>query len=325
MKTSLKVVGLILVSFVFFSAGESKAQDYPSKPIRIVVGFAPGGGTDVTVRMLGPKFSELMGQPVIVENRPGAEARISTEYVAKAAPDGYTLLAGGTGQMVLNPALFAPLPYDPANAFIAITLFNLDQLVVAVHPSIPANSLKELIALAKAKPGELFHASSASSFYLAAEVLKRRGGVNIVQVPYKGAAPAITATLGGETSMIVLSIPPLLGHMKAGKLRALAINGPARSRFLPDIPTALESGLDFDGSTWVGLFAPAGTPRAIINKLYGAMSAVLKDDAIKKQFLAQGREAAGPVGMPPAEFDVFFKTELAKWTKEINELKIRGN
>ena len=266
-----------------------------------------------------------MGQPVIVENRPGAEARISTEYVAKAAPDGYTLLAGGTGQMVLNPALFAPLPYDPANAFIAITLFNLDQLVVAVHPSIPANSLKELIALAKAKPGELFHASSASSFYLAAEVLKRRGGVNIVQVPYKGAAPAITATLGGETSMIVLSIPPLLGHMKAGKLRALAINGPARSRFLPDIPTALESGLDFDGSTWVGLFAPAGTPRAIINKLYGAMSAVLKDDAIKKQFLAQGREAAGPVGMPPAEFDVFFKTELAKWTKEINELKIRGN
>ena len=324
MKTAYRAIGLFLAFALALACGESTAQSYPSRPIKLVVGFQPGGGTDVTARMIGPKLSEQLGQPVIVENKHGAEARIATEYVAKAAPDGYTLLAGASGQMVFNPGLFAPLPYDPANAFVPITLFNADSLVFAVNPSVPAHSLKELIALAKARPGKLFHASSASAFQVAVELFKKQMGVDIVHVPYKGAAPAVTATVAGETSLILISIPPILGQLQSGKLRALAINSRERSRFLPDVPTARESGLDYEGITWAGLFAPAGTPRAIIDKLYSAMSAVLKDNAMKDHFISQGREPNGGVGMPPAEFEVFFKAELAKWTKAINDFNIRG-
>jgi tripartite-type tricarboxylate transporter receptor subunit TctC len=325
MKTTRKVAGLFLALSLALACGESAAQSYPSRPIRLVVGFVPGGGTDVTARMIGPKLSEQLGQPVVVENRPGAEARIATEYVAKAAPDGYTLLAGASGQMVFNPGLFAPLPYDPVKDFIPITLFNADPLVFAVHPSVPAYTLKELVALAKTRPGQVFHASSASAFQVAVELFKKQMGVDIVHVPYKGAAPAVNAAVAGETSLILISIPPIIGQLQAGKLRALAINGRERSRFLPDVPTALESGMDFEGITWAGLFAPAGTPRAIIDRLYGAMSIVLKDNPMKERFVSQGREPIGGVGMTPAEFDVFFKTELAKWTKVIKDLNIRAD
>ena len=325
MKTAYRVLGLFLAFALALACGESTAQSYPSRPIKLVVGFAPGGGTDVTARMVGPKLSEQLGQPVIVENKPGAEARIATEYVAKAAPDGYTLLAGASGQMVFNPGLFAPLPYDPVKDFIPITLFNYDPLVFAVHPSVPAHSLKELIALAKAKPGQVFHASSASAFHVAVELFKKQAGVDIVHVPYKGAAPAVNATVAGETSLILISIPPISGQLQSGKLRALAINSRERSRFLPDVPTGLESGMDYEGITWAGLFAPAGTPRPIIDKLYAAMSVVLKDNPMKERFVAQGREPTGGVGMPPAEFEIFFKAELAKWTKAIKDLNIRGN
>ena len=325
MKTAYRVIGLFLAFALALACGESTAQSYPSRPIKLVVGFQPGGGTDVTARLIGPKLSEQLGQPVIVENKPGAEARIATEYVAKAAPDGYILLAGASGQMVFNPGLFAPLPYDPLKAFIPITLFNADSLVFAVHPSVPAHSLKELIALAKAKPGQLFHASSGSPFHVAVELFNRQAGVNIVHVPYKGAAPASNAAVAGEVSLIVISIPPISGQLQAGKLRALAINSRERSRFLPDVPTGLESGMDYEGITWAGLFAPAGTPRPIIDKLYAAMSVVLKDNPMKERFVAQGREPTGGVGMPPAEFEIFFKAELAKWTKAIKDLNIRGD
>ncbi len=324
MKTARRVLGVFFAFALALASGESMSQSYPNRPIKLIVGFLPGGGTDVTARLIGPKLSEQLGQPVIVENKPGAEARIATEYVAKAAPDGYTLLAGASGQMVFNPGLFAPLPYDPLKAFVPITLFNADSLVFAVHPSVPAHSLKELIALAKAKPGQIFHASSASAFQVAVELFKKQAGVDIVHVPYKGAAPAVTATVAGETSLILISIPPILGQLQSGKLRALAINSPERSRFLPDVPTGRESGMDFEGITWAGLFAPAGTPRPIIDRLYSAMSTILKDNAMKEHFISQGREPIGGVGMPPAEFEVFFKAELAKWTKAINDFNIRG-
>jgi len=325
MKTACRVLGLFLAFALALACGVSTAQSYPSRPIKLVVGFAPGGGTDVTARMIGPKLSEQLGQPVVVENKPGAEARIATEYVAKAVPDGYTLLAGASGQMVFNPALFGPLAYDPVKDFIPITLFNADPLVFAVHPSVPAHSLKDLIALAKAKPGQVFHASSASAFHVGVELFKKQTGVDIVHVPYKGAAPAVNATVAGETSLILISIPPILGQLQSGKLRALAINGRERSRVLPDIPTALESGLDYEGITWAGLFAPAGTPRAIIDRLYSAMSNVLKDNSMRDRFVSQGREPIGGVGMPPAEFNVFFRAELAKWTKAIKDLNIRAD
>lgn len=326
MNATCKAVGMI-VAFALGLAlvsGESTAQSYPSRPITFVVGFAPGGGTDVTARIIGKELAERLGQPVLVDNKPGAAAIIATEYVAKAAPDGYTLLAAASGQMVYNPGVYARLPYDPAKSFIPITLFNLDPLVFAVHPSVPATTIKEYVALAKAKPGTLFYSSAATAFQVATEHFKKQAGVNVVYVPYKGAAPAVTAAVSGEVSLIVMSIPPILTQLRAGKLRALAINGPERSRFLPDVPTAAESGLDFEGNTWSGLFAPAGTPRAIIDRLYGELSVILKSDSIKERFASMGQETRG-MGMPPAEFDAFFRAELAKWTKVGRDLNIRAD
>jgi len=322
MKTKYKVCGLFLAAML--AVGGASAQSYPTKPIRMIVGFQPGGGTDVTARMVAPKLSEYLGQSIIIENKPGAEARIANEFVAKSAPDGYTLLAGASGQMVFNPGLYSNLGYDPVKAFVPITLFNYDPLVVAVHPSIPAHSMKELVALAKAKPGQVFHASSASAFSVATELFNKQAGVKIVNVPYKGAAPAVNAAMSGETSMIVISIPPIMTLLKAGKLRPLGITGAKRSRFFPDIPTVAETGYEFEGITWAGLFAPAGTPRPIIDKLYSGMSAVLKSDDMRARFIAAGREPIEGQGMPPAEFEKFFLAELNKWTKAIKEFNIRG-
>lgn len=324
MNAAYKVVGMVMAFALGLVSGVSTAQSYPSRPISFVVGFVPGGGTDVTARIIGKELAERLGQPVIVDNKPGAAAIIATEYVAKAAPDGYTLLAGASGQMVYNPGLYASLPYDPLKSFIPITLFNLDQLVFAVHPSVPATTIKEYVALAKSRPGALFYSSAATAFQVATEHFKKQAGVNVVYVPYKGAAPAVTAAVSGEVSLIVMSIPPILAQLRAGKLRALAINGPARSRFMPDIPTALESGMDFEGNTWSGLFAPAGTPRPIIDKLYRELSVVLGSDSMKERFAAMGQETAG-MGMPPAEFDAFFRAELAKWTKVTRDLNIRAD
>ena len=321
MRTGYRVFGVLLA--LVLAAGEAAAQTYPSRPVKIVVGYAPGGGTDVNIRLIAPKLSEQLGQPVIVENKPGAAARIGAEFVAKSDPDGYTIFAGTSGEMVFNLGLFKTLSYNPEKDFVPITRLNYDPLLVSVHPSVPAKSLKELIALAKANPGKLFYASAASAFQVASEELNREAGVKIVHVPYKGAAPAVTAAVSGEVSMIVLSIPPVMAHVKSGKLRPLAITGPTRSRFFPDIPTAAESGLDLDSVTWAGLFAPAGTPSAIVDRTYRAASVVLKDPAMIERLHSMGRQAIG-IGIPPAEFDAFFRKELAKWPKTIRELGIRG-
>ena len=324
MNRTCKILGWIVAFALALAAGPSRADSYPSKPIKIVVGFVPGGGTDITTRIIAQKLSERIGQPVIVENKPGADAIIGTDFVAKAAPDGYTLLAGASGQMVYNPGLYSHLPYNTLKDFIPITLFNKDPMVIAVNPSVPAHTLKEFIALAKAKPGGLFYSSAASAFHVATELFKRQAGVDIVYVPYKGAAPAVKAVVSGEVSLIVMSIPPILSQLKAGKLRALAITGAKRSPYMPDIPTVSESGLDFDGDTWAGLFAPAGTPKAVIDTLYSNLSVVLKDEGIKKRFAAMAQDTDG-MGMPPAQFDAFVRTELANWTKVIKELNIHSD
>ena len=323
MKTRFSLIGLLLALTLSLAGGYSAAQSYPNRPIKILVGFAPGGGTDVTTRIVAAKLSDRIGQPVIVENKPGAQARIATEFVARAAPDGYTLLAGASGQMVFNPGLFDPLPYDHKNAFIPITLFNVDPLVFAVNPSLPVHTIKDLVALAKAKPGQLFHASAASAFFVALEFFNKQAGVKITQVRYKGAAPSVAATVSGETSLIVMSIPPINTQLKAGRLRPIAVTGEKRSPYLPEIPTVLEAGLSFEGITWAGLFAPAGTPSAVIDKLYGNLAVVLKDDALRKRFASIGQDAS-LMGMPPAEFEIFFKKQLAHWTKAIKDMGIKG-
>lgn len=315
--------GLLAFALVLIT-GASNAQNYPTKPIKFVVGSVPGGGTDITARMVGQKLSEQVGQPVIIENKAGANGIIATDYVAKSAPDGYTLMAGTGGSMVLAAGLYNKLPYDPVKDFIPITRFNLDPLLFGVHPSVPVSSFKELVELAKAKPGSLFYSSAAPEFQVGAELFNQMAGVKFVHVGFKGAAPSITATVAGEVPVIVLSIPPMLAQLRAGKIRPLALAGARRSSFMPEIPTVLEStGIDFEASTWAGLFAPAGTPSEVIDKLYGALRIVLTSDFIKDRSAAQGRETTG-TGMPPAEFAAIHRADVAKWTKALRELGIRA-
>ncbi len=316
--------GILFAMALALVGGQSAAQGYPNRPIKFVVGSVPGGGTDVTARLVGQKLSEQIGQPVIVDNKPGANGIIATDYVAKSAPDGYTLMAGTGGSMVLAAGLYSKLPYDPVNDFIPITRFNLDPLLIAVHPSLPVSSVNDLIALAKAKPGQVFYSSAAPEFEVGGELFNKMAGIKLVHVGFKGASPSVTATVSGEVPVIVLSIPPVLSQLRAGKLRAIAIASSTRSAFMPEIPTVLEAtGIDFEANTWAGLFAPAGTPAAVIDKLYGALHIVLESDFVKSRSIAQGRDARG-MGMPPAEFAAIHRADVAKWTKVLHELKIRA-
>ena len=320
MKTARKVVGLFLVSALALASGASSAQSYPNKPIKFVTGNAPGGGTDILARGIGAKLAERAGQTVLVENRPGADGIIASEYVAKSAPDGYTLLVGTDGQMVLNRAMYPKLPYDPVKDFTPVIRLSAAPLVIAVNPSVPANSVAELIALAKTKPGELFYASGAPAFYVATEVFKKHAGVNIVHVRYKGAAPAQTATVAGEVGVIMSSLGPLRAHLQSGKLRGLAVTSPRRYAIIPDIPTMAESGLaDVDVVPWTGLFAPAGTPREIIDKLNGEVAAVLNLEDLKERFAATGVTLGGS---SPAELSVLQQADIAKWMKRAKDLNL---
>ena len=320
MKTACKILGLFLVSALALASGESSAQGYPSKPIKFVTGNAAGGGTDILARGIAPKLSERLGQQILVENRPGADGIIASEYVVKSAPDGYTLLVGADGQMVLNRVLYAKLPYDPVKDFAPIGRLSATPLVIAVHPSVPATSIAELIALAKAKPGELFYASGFPAAQVATEILKKEAGVNIVHVPYKGAAPAQTAAIAGEVAVIMSSLGPLRAHLQSGKLRGLAVTSSERYAIIPDIPTMAESGLaDVDVVPWTGLFAPAGTPRAIIDRLNSDLAVVLNLEELKERFGATGVNLSAN---SPAELGALQKADIAKWVKRVNDLKL---
>jgi len=320
MKTAHRLLGLFLASALALACGEPPAQSYPNRPIRFIVGYPPGGANDILARIVGPRLGERVGQPVVVENKPGADAMIATEYVAKTTPDGYTLLVSA---MTFNPEMVDRLPYDPVRDFIPITVFVSDPLVFAVHPSVAATSIKELIALAKAKPGSLFYASGSPPMYVATELFKKQAGVNIVHVPYKGSGPSIA----GEVPMLVVTSVPVMAQLKAGKLRALAVTSTKRNPPLPDVPTVAESGLDFDWTTWIGLFAPSGTQSAIIDKLYGELSVILKSESLKKHYSSLGYETgeASGIGMTPAEFAPFFRASVAKWTKVSRSLGGRAD
>ena len=303
-------------------AGGAMAQ-YPVKSIKFIVPYTPGGSNDILARIVGERLSERLGQPVVIENKAGAESMIGTDYVAKAAPDGYTFLIGSLA-MAMNPGLYDKrLPYDPVKDFIPITLFASDPLVFAVNPSVAAHSLKDLIALAKAKPGQIFYSSGAPAMRVAAEWFKKVAGVDIVHVPYKGSGPSVMAAVSGEVPLVVVSIAPALSQLRAGKIRALGVTGLKRDPVLPDIPTALESGLEFEGGIWVGLFAPAGTPRPIIDKVYGELAVVLKSDSVKGRFTTLGYDTTG-MGMTPVEFASFYQANITKWTKVIKDVGIHG-
>ena len=319
MITAYKVLGLFLACMLAAASGESSAQSYPNKPIKLVVGFGPGGGTDILGRLVAQQLTERLNVPVTVENRPGANSNIGTDYVAKAAPDGYTLLVGGSASMALASGLHQRLPFDPVKDFIPIAqIVAGDALVLAVHPSVPANSVKELIAYAKANPGKVFYGSGAPPFQIAAEYFNKLAGVKMTHVPFKGAAGAVAATVGGQTQVTVVSIASGLSQFKAGKLRMLAVTGFKRDHVLPDVPTMKEAGLaeNFEVPMWTGLFAPAGTPTPIIDKLSNEMSAVLKSDLTTTRFASMGYESRP---LTRAEFTKLQREDIEKWTKVIRD------
>lgn len=296
--------------------GGAFAESYPSKPIRLIVPYAPGGGTDVLARALGQKLSENWGQQVVIDNRPGANGMIGSDIVAKSAPDGYTLLIV-VATHAINPSLYKKTPYDTVKDFAPVTLAASSPFVLAVHPASPAKSLKEFIALAKSKPGELSWASSEGSTQLAGELFRNMAGVEMVHTSYKGGAPLMTDLLGGHVSLGVTSVVTVLPHAKAGKLKVLAVGGTKRSPALPDVPTAAEAGLPgYEANAWYGFLAPAGTPVDVVAKLHDEIVRILQTPEMKERLAQQG---ADPVGNTPEQFAAFIKSEMTKWAKVVKD------
>ena len=291
--------------------------DYPSKPVRLVVPFPPGGTTDILARAVAQKLTEQWHQQVIVDNRPGAGGNIGADLVAKSAPDGYTLLMGTIGTQAINPSLYARMPYDAQKDFAPVILVAAVPNVLEVNPSLPVHTVQELIAYAKAHPGKLNFASSGNgtSIHLSGELFKSMTGVQMTHVPYKGSAPALADLAGGQVQLMFDNLPSSLGLIKGGKLRALAVTSTARSPALPDVPTIAESGLPgYEATAWFGVLAPAKTPPAIVDKLNAAIGAWLASPEAKEKLASQGAAAAGGT---PADFARYIASETTKWAKVV--------
>ena len=313
---------LLLLSIGISASIQVFAQSYPAKPVRLVVPYPPGGGTDIIGRTVAQKLTEAFGQQVVVDNRGGAGGVIGTEIVARSAPDGYTLLMAPTSH-VINPSVYSKLPYDTAKDFAPITLGASATIVLASHPSVPVKSVKELIAYAKQKPGELNFGSAGNGtvFHLTGELFKRQAGIEIVHVPFKGGGPTVAALAGGQISAAFETMLALAPHIKAGKVRGLAVTSAQRSSVMPELPTIAELG--FPGivaENWYGFYAPAGTPRAIINRLNAEINKGLKQPDVKERFQALGTEV---IGTTPEELADTVRKELAKWSKTAKEAGAR--
>src|SRR5436309_9427083 len=288
------------------------AQQFPAKPLHLIVPFPPGGGNDTVARAIAQQISPELGQPVVIDNRPGAGGSVGAELAAKAAPDGYTLFLAGVGSHVVNPNLHKKLGYDPLKDFAPITLIASAPSVLVVNPSVPARTIAEFTAYARANPGKLNYASNGngSAAQLAAAMYETMAGVRMVHVPYKGIAPAMTDLMSGEVQLMFGTVVALVPHIQAGKLRALAVTSRKRSALLPDLPTLAESGLpDYEAGSWYGILAPAGTPREVIERLHGAMVKALKQPDVAKRLAAEGAEV---IGSTPEEFAAHIKSELAR-------------
>ena len=315
-----RLLAMAIVASVGFSTAH--AQSWPSKPVRIIVPFPPGGTTDIVARSLGVELQKMWGQPVIIENRAGAGGNVGAEAVAKSPNDGYTLLMGTVGTHAINAPLFAQagnkMPFDPVKDFVPITLAAGVPNVMVVHPKVPVNSVSEFIAYAKANPGKLNMASSGNgtSIHLTGELFKTMTGTYMVHLPYRGSAPAVSDLLAGNTDVMFDNLPSALPHIKAGKLKALAVTSRARSPALPNVPTIEEAAKlnGFDASSWFGLFAPAGTSRTIVDKIQADVAKALAMPEVRERFVAQG---AQPSGSTPDQFAAFIRAETDKWTKVV--------
>ena len=312
-----------IAAFGLAFAATAVAQDYPTKPIKIIVPFAPGGVTDNSARVIADALGTRLGQPVIVENRPGASGNIGSAQVAQSAPDGYTLVLGFDGTMVINPHVFPKMPFDTLKDFAPVTKLGDAALLLVAHPSVPAKNLAEFLAMAKAKPAPWPYGTSGTGGtpHLAGELLKLRTGIDLEHVPYKGGGQAITDVLGGQIPLVFTAIATAQQHVKAGKLTPLGVPSPKRSAALPDVPTFIESGLPgFEAVSWVGVLAPAGTPKAIIDKLQREITAVLKTDSVRERYAALGIE---PVGNTPEEFTAQIRADLARWQAVVKAANIK--
>jgi len=313
---------LAILALLFLPA-IAAAQTWPAKPVRMLVPFPPGGGVDFAARIVGKHLADRLGQPVVIENRAGANGIIALEALKSSAPDGYTIAAASNGPLVINPFLYLKLPYDPVRDFVAIGRLVDFPLLLVTHPSLPAGSVAELIALAKAKPGVLTYSSPGvgNGSHLAVELFASMANVSLVHVPYKGTAPAATALLAGEVSLTFSSIPTVLPHIRAGKLRALAVGNAARLPALPEFPTVAESGVPgYEAFSWAGLIAPAGTPKEIVARVNRETVQILKQKDIVDQLARDGTLAAQDT---PEEFSAYIKAELDKWAAIVKLAKIK--
>ncbi len=307
-----------IIAITVLSFGAALAADpYPSRPIRMVVGFAPGGGTDLTARPVAQKLSELIGQQVIVDNRPGAGGNIATEQVARAIPDGYTLLMGTIASLAISPGLYGNLRFDPETDFAPVIQVVDATNVLALHPSVPANSVKELIALARNRSLSAGSSGVAATGHLSIELFNLMAGVKLVHVPYKGGAPAMGDLVGGQVHLIFATAASAIPHIKSGRIKGIAVTTAKRSSLLPELPTISEAGLaGFDANNWYGLVAPAKTPRTIIDQLNAEVTKILSMPDVRTTLFNQGLD---PAPGTPEQFGAYIKSERAKWAKVIQD------
>ena len=299
------------------------AQPYPSKPVRLVIGFTPGGGVDINARLLASKLSEMLGQQVIVENKPGAGTNIANEFVARSAPDGYTLLVN-TAAVAINMSLYKQPGFDTLRDFSAVSIFSTSPNILVVNSQVPIRSVAELLAQARAAPGKLNYSSAGagSTQHLSGELFKTLTRTDIVHIPYKGTAPALTALIGGEVQLSYANIPAISAHVKSGRLRPLATTGPKRAELMPEVPTMKESGVDMDVVVWYGVLAPAATPREIIVRLADAIAKAAHSPDIRQRLVEQGAE---PMGNTPEEFSRQLRQEVGTWAAVVKASGAKAN
>ncbi len=315
----MRLIALLLASL---AAAFATAADFPTKPLRIIIGFPPGGATDLVARLLSPKLADAFKQQVIVDNRPGANGVIASELTAKAAPDGYTMHLGTLAALVITPAI-TQVPYDPFKDFSPIGRTVALQNIFIAHPTLPVTNIKELIALARARPGTLNYASSGtgSTGHLSGELLKTMAKIDMTHIPYKGGGPALTDLLGGQVELFIAIISTAIPHVKAGKARALAVTGDKRAAALPDVPTVDESGVKgYESTNWYCMLGPANLPKPIVERWHKEMTAALNAPEIKQALFDRGIDAAPTT---PAEFTTYLKSETAKWTRVVKASNIK--
>lgn len=300
---------------------EAVAAAYPTKPVRLIVPFPPGGGTDILARLIGQRLGERLNVQFVVDNRPGAGTNIGMELAARAVPDGYTIIMASIG-LSANRSLYPRMTFDPVRDLMPVTLVAIAPTIVASHPSVAAKTPQELVALAKARPGHLNYGSfgAGSGAHLAAELFKLETGVDIVHVPYKGGGPAITALLAGEVQLVFSSMLPVLPHVKSGRLRAIGLAAARRSPAAPEVPTFRESGIPYETGTWFGILAPTGTPTEVVRRLHREIVDILSRNEMRDRI---AREGAGLVGNTPDEFARFIKDESVRWAKVVKTAKIK--